>query len=99
MRQVVSDLKLINLSKNEIEIYKKTKKTVNITENNITIKSINKDNGSINDNSLNLSINYSLQTKYNKLIEEYDKVQIEENLITYNIDLNENETIINELFL
>ncbi|CAB5372505.1 unnamed protein product [Rhizophagus irregularis] len=94
MRQVFSDLKLINLNTNETEIYEKT---VNIIESNIVI---NNDNSSINDNSLSLSINYSLQSKFDKLIDEYDKIQIEEkDLITNNIKLNENEVIVNELVL
>ncbi|PKC65754.1 kinase-like protein [Rhizophagus irregularis] len=94
MRQVFSDLKLINLNTNETEIYEKT---VNIIESNIVI---NNDNSSINDNSLSLSINYSLQSKFDKLIDEYDKMQIEEkDLITNNIKLNENEVIVNELVL
>src|SRR5581483_7171899 len=52
-------------------------------------------NNSINNNSLNSSINYSLQTKYNKLIEEFDKIQINE----ANTGLNDNEIIVNELLL
>ncbi|CAB4485392.1 unnamed protein product [Rhizophagus irregularis] len=94
IQQVVSDLKLINSKTNEKEIYKKT---VNVIENEVT----NNNDNSINDSSLKFGINYSLQIKYDELIEEYDNMQNEENLMTNNnIDLNnENETIINELFL
>ncbi|CAB5369898.1 unnamed protein product [Rhizophagus irregularis] len=92
IQQIVSDLKLINLNTNEIKIYENT---VSNIENNIPI---NNDN-SIKDNSSSSYINYSLQIKYNNLIDKYDKLQIDENLSMTNIDLNENEIIINELLL
>ncbi|GES97501.1 kinase-like domain-containing protein [Rhizophagus clarus] len=64
----------------KIDIYEET---ISIIENNTLI---NNDNDIDNNNSLSPSINHSLQAKYNKLIEEYDE-----------IDLNDNESIINEL--
>ena len=72
-----------------MEIYDEN--TTSITENDIILN-----DDKINNNSLvNSSINHSLQTKYDKLIEEYDKMQINET----DTDLNGNEIIVNELLL
>src|SRR5687767_5427785 len=84
MYQVFSELKSINLN---------TSETVNVIED----PSINDDN-SINYDSLSFSNNNSLQNNIDEIVDEYNRMQMNENLTT-KIDLDENEIIINSLLV